>query len=219
MNKKIMCKFGSIFLLVILAGCSTPKTFITNSQPKTYEVQTKHTVFFEQSIDATWNDLLTIFATSEYKIESINMNAHMVTLRYIGKPGLYIDCGTKRINTEGNEVAIINSKRLYSYRAYQYIHLETYSVTNNFTGYVNLLVTGNDISSKVLAQFDLELDTEVKRTTTRGRSFSSNQKEKLKLNSFKPTRSELFKTNCRSTGELERQVYKIISLMHVASSN
>ena len=212
-----MCKFRSIFLIVILVGCSTPKTFITNSQPNIYETQTQHMVLFQQSIDSTWNDLLTIFATSEYKIESINMNAHLVTLRYSGQPDLYIDCGTKRINTDGNEIAIINSKRLYSYRAYQYIHLETYSIANNFTGYVNLLVTGNDKSSKVSAQFDLELDTEVKRTTTRGRNFSSNQKKKLKLNSFKPTQSELFKTNCLSTGELERQVFKIISQMHDAS--
>ncbi len=92
-------------------------------------------------------------------------------------------------------------------------------MTNNFTGYVNLLVTGNDISSKVSTQYDFELDTEVKRTTTRGKHFNSNHQEKLKINSFKPVRSELFQTNCLSTGELEHEVYKIISQLNNSNTN
>ena len=210
-----MHKFNTICCILLLTGCSTtPQTFITDIQPKIYEIPIKSTILFEQSNDATWNDLLTMFSQSEFRIERINMNAHQVTLRYTGRPGLYVDCGKKKINTEGNELIFINAKRLYNYRAYHYIHLETYYIKNNFTGYINLLSTGDDISSQVVAQFDYELETDIKKTTTRGSKFSTNQHETLNFNSFKSMRSELFKTNCRSTGKLEAQVFKMISKMH-----
>jgi len=213
-----MCKFNIVFLILLVGGCSTPKTFITNIQPEDHEIIEKKPLLFEQSKEATWNDLLTMFANSEFRIDRINMNARMVTLRYRSQPDLYIDCGIKRINTEGNEITIINTKSHYSYRAYQHIHLETYSVNNDFTGYVNLLITGNDISSQVSVQFDLELETEEKRTTTRGIRFSTNRNDKLKLNSLKPMYSKLFKTNCRTTGKLERQVFEMISQMYGSRS-
>ena len=207
--------FNIVFLIFLIGGCSsTPKTFITNIQPKAHELPEKKPVLFEQSMETTWNELLTMFANSEFRIDRINMKARMVTMRYIGQPDLYIDCGIKRINTEGNEITIINSKRDYSYRAYQHIHLETYSVTNDFTGYVTLLVTGNDISSQVSVQFELELETEEKRTTTRGRRHGTNRIDKLKLNAFKPMQSKLFKTSCRTTGKLERRVFDMISQMY-----
>jgi hypothetical protein len=211
---KCMRNFNVLFLMFLLAGCGTPETIITNIQPESYEVPAKNIILFEQSNDATWNDLLTMFANSEFRIDKINMNAHHVTLRYTGQPNLYFDCGKKIINTEGNEVIITNAKRLYSYRAYQYIHLETYSVKNDFTGYVNLLVTGNDVLSQVSIQVDLELKTNVERITTRGRQFKTNRNESLQLNSYRPVQSELFNTNCMTTGKLEKKTFEMISLMH-----
>ena len=209
-----MHKFNAFFCMFLLTGCSsTPKTFMTTIQPKPYDIPSKNTFFFKQSNDVIWNNLLTIFAKSDFRIEKINMNAHHVTLRYTGQPDLYVDCGIKKINTEGNELIFNNAKKIYNYRAYQYIHLETYYIKNNFTGYINLLASGNDISSEVVAQFDYELETDIKRTTTRGINFSTNQYEILKIDSSKPIRSDLFKTNCRSTGKLEAEVFKIISKM------
>lgn len=101
--------FNIVFLIFLVGGCSTPKTYINNIQPKTHELPEIKSFLFEQSQETTWNNLLTMFANSEFRIDRINMEAHMVTMRYISQPDLYIDCGMKTINTEGNEIAIINS--------------------------------------------------------------------------------------------------------------
>jgi len=209
-----MNKFNTILLILFLSGCGTPKTVITSIQPEVHEIPNKHTFLFKQGKEETWDNLLSMFANTEFRIDKINMAAHMVKLRYTGQPDLYIDCGIKKINTEDDEVTIFNSKGNYSYRAYQYIHLETYSVINNFTGYVNILITGNENSSQASVQYELELETEEKRTTTRGMAYSTNQHERLTLTSYKPMPSNLFKTNCRTTGNFERQVFEIISQMH-----
>lgn len=208
-----MHKLKIIFLILLVTGCAPPITVITNSQPKVHQISGQKTFSFEQSKDVIWNNILTVFANSEFNIDKINMNAHMVKFRYTGQPNLYIDCGIKRITTDGHEITIPNSSKNYSYRAYQHIHLETYSISNNFTGYVNLVITGNDISSRVLAQFTLELETDEKLTSSRGAQYNRNRHEKLMLNSYKPVYSDFFKTNCRTTGALERQVFEIMSQM------
>ena len=94
---------------------------------------------------------------------------------------------------------------------YQHIHLETYTYSNNFTGFANLFVTGNDTSSKVTVQYVLELQTEEDKTSTRGRNFSSELQVKLQLSSSKPVHSSLFKATCRSTGNLERKILDIMA--------
>lgn len=206
-----MHKFKIIFVTLLVTGCAPPKTWITNIQPQVHVVPIKNTVSFEQGKGVIWNDILTKFSHSEFSIDKINMDAHMVKFRYSGQPDLYIDCGIKTIKTDGDNKIISNATKSYSYRAYQHIHLETYSISNSFTGYVNLVFTGNDISSRALVQFNLELETDENLISTRGPQFSTNKHGKIELSFNKPIYSEIFKTDCRSTGDFERKVFEIIS--------
>jgi hypothetical protein len=206
-----MKKINLILVILLFSGCHTPVTYITSTIPDSHEIPDKTTFLFDQSKQVTWDNLLSVLANSEFSIDKLNVHAYNVKVRMTGQPDLYIDCGRKKINTDGTIVTVINARRNYSYTAYQHIHLETYTYTNNFTGFANLFITGNNISSKVMVQYELELQTEEKKTSTRGRNFSSDLNVKLQLNSNKPVHSSLFKATCQSTGNLERKILDIMA--------
>jgi uncharacterized protein YceK len=109
-----MRNLNIVFFILLLAGCGTPKTFITDSQPETHKIPTTRTFLFEQSKDTTWNDLLSLFASSDFRIDRINMNANMVVLRYTSQPDLYIDCGIKKINTDEPLAKLIKATNILS---------------------------------------------------------------------------------------------------------
>lgn len=202
-----------IGMVVLLFGCQYPTTHTVTFAPKIHDVPKEKVVLLQQDKKITWEKLLSVFANSEFSIERINLEAYQVNMHLTGKSELYIDCGTRTFNTDGSVTHIKNSQSKYRFSAYRHRHLDTYAVSNHFSGYADILVIGNEASSKIFLQLDLELMTDEKLTSTQGMRYNTERKYQLKLSPNKPAYSEVFKANCRSTGHFERQVMQLISLV------
>lgn len=213
LNKVRMKKKFSCFCILFLVGCSTPKTYITNIKPSPADIPQNKVFYFNQGTKITWDKLLSLAYSSPFQVDGINMNAFQVKLRLEGNPDAYINCGTKRVVTESQVTTIINSASQYSYEAYRHIHLDTYKITNRFTGIANVVVTGDNVSSKAMTQFELQLHTIQSTTSTQGRQHSPTIERTLKLRSNEEVLSPIFGTTCRSTGKFEESFLNLISMI------
>ncbi len=214
-----MKKPALILTLALLGGCTHPATHIVNTQPKVYDVPIKKTFFFQQNRETVWNNLLTLFANSEFTIDQINMNAYQVKMRLAGKPSdKYIDCGTKKVYTDGNIMTITNAKQNYTYTAYRHNHLDTYSISNSFTGFVHLLVIAEGSSVRVIPKLSMELLTEKRRTSTQGAGYTTDRQYRVQLTPYQAENAQAFGNTCRTTGFFERQTLDIIARAGITAS-
>lgn len=202
-----------ILLVFLLSGCGAPVTNIKSTSPQDYPAFEQTIFNFNQGKQNTWDDLLSQFANSDFNINKLNMSGYQVKVSMTGDPEAYLDCGTKIVNTDDNVVTLVNARKNYSYHAYQRNHLETYSIKNTFTGHANLIVTGNETSSRIIVQYNLELHTDEKKTTTRGVRYNTNETENLQFGLAKSMHSDLLNTTCRSKGNLEQHVLDILKMV------
>lgn len=205
-------KYFGLFI-PLMVGCSPSITTITTINPGAYNTPESRIVYFDHGKEVTWEKILDLSYSSPFQTDMINANAHHVKLRMEGHPDTYIDCGKKRIVTEGHVTTVTNSASHYTYEAYRHRHLDYYSITNHFTGIANVLVTGDKKSSKALIQFELQLRTLQDKTSTQGRQFSQTSERTMKLRSNDEAISPFFGTACRSTGKFEETFLNLISMI------
>lgn len=199
--------------IVLLVGCGHPTTYITSTNPGIYETPELKIVSFGQGKETTWNKILSLSYTSPFQTDMINMNAYQVKLRMEGYPEAYIDCGSKRIVTENQVTTVTNAASQYSYEAYRHRHLDTYNITNRFTGIANILVTGDQKSSQALIQFELKLNTLQHKTSTQGNLANKSSDFTLAFRPDEEVLNPFFGTICRSTGKFEKTFLDFMALL------
>ena len=209
MNKLRTLSISGLFILMV-CSCN-PVTHISVTVPKSYENNKIEPITVNSGVEQTWNRIISNAMDSPFKIKKIDSTSHIVSLTVSGKPSLYIDCGTKKIDTDGNVHQVVNADSQYTYSVYRDNHLDTYSFNNHFKGKAIIFVSGNAWTSTIQVKIDLELISNQQISTTQGSLHGSSKRSNLNLTGSERKLFDGFRATCQSTGKFEKEVRALLT--------
>lgn len=201
----------TLFVSIVLAGCAGKMDYIPPQPVGT----TKNTITINQPKDMVWKKIIPSLGASFFVINNIDKDSGFINISYSGDPEKYVDCGTIDSfvkNARGERHYVFPAS--IGYKEYETLingQLVFYKRKMNLEGRVNIVV------QEVTEQQTL-VSVNTKYIVTKDIYMSNPQNQSQHLNdniSFNTNGSGMFpngRTNCYSTGELEKEILSAIGL-------